>query len=477
VRKDSHLLPIEVSVSVVTRHAFGKDKFLRLDAEFVRADVVREERAVSTLGGAELRSLRGAVGADAQAQPSIDARGEIDYIDIDSIDLDDGMALPERIAYSRRPDRAKYTLRANDILVSNVRPNRGAVSLITDRSQGAMASSGFTLIRAEADLAPVLFAYLRSEHVRRQLTRRERGSMYPAVLEQDVLDIVVPTFPDEVAREAEASVSAALEAQSAFFEGLRAASAMLDEFLAPYGTPPSPLDSAKSGVDTTIIDWSDAFGAGAARMDAEFFRSEYREFAERVMNGGPSFPLGRHFGLKSGRLSDGDDAVPTIKQAQLTNAGINWSSVEYRPGRCERTQVRAGDVLLASTAHEIAYVGRRVDFVSEVPGPLQACNQVVAEIIVLTPRDGERPSLSPFIAAFLRSAVGRNQVQRCIRGLRGGHTYPRDLEREVIVPDPGDEWLKEFASVAMGADRDRRAAKDATAQAVAVMDTFVAGMT
>jgi hypothetical protein len=166
--------------------------------------------------------------------------------------------------------------------------------------------------------------------------------------------------------------------------------------------------------------------------------------------------------------------VATIKQAVLTNAGVNWSAVEWQRGSCAGAQVFPGDILLASTAHEIAYVGKKVDFVTQVPDDVAACHQVVAEIMVLRPRKGAKRAMpGAYVAAFLRHPAGLHQVQRCIRGLRGGHTYPRDLEREVFVPDPGDEWLKDFEAVANDADALRRRAKLGVQHAVAGLESFI----
>jgi hypothetical protein len=468
------LPPTDANVNVVPRTAFGVGSFARLDAEFVDSQILRRERAIADSGAIRLGKVVGSGNQKTASNPAVDASGSVDYVDIDSIDTDDGLPFSERISFAARPSRAKYVLQANDILVSNVRPVRAAVAFVSARNSGALASSGFTLIREPSAPPPAtLFAYLRSRQLREQLVRRERGSMYPAVLERDVLDVLVPRLPDGLVHETESEVAGAVASQDAFFAHLEAMKTKLASFLKPYGSPPSPLESGKSGVDATAIPRSAAFGpAGAYRLDAEFFRSEYSDFSKLVAKLGPSFPLGRYYSLRTGQLRPGNESVPTVKQSALTNAGVNWSAIESRSGGCTGTQVMNGDILLASTAHEIAYVGRRVDYVTEVPDELKNCNQVVSEIIVLRPKADTRPSLGAYVAAFLRSASGRNQVQRCIRGLRGGHTYPQDLEREVIVPDPGDAWLAEFAAIAQGADSQRREAKARMQRAVERVELF-----
>src|SRR5205823_601036 len=106
---------------------------------------------------------------------------QVAYVAIDSVDISDGLTYSELLAYEDLPSRAEYVLRHQDILVSNVRPNRVAVSLASTRLTDAIASSGFTLLRMRDDApvsAELLYAFLRSGFARMQLVRRNRGSMY-----------------------------------------------------------------------------------------------------------------------------------------------------------------------------------------------------------------------------------------------------------------------------------------------------------
>lgn len=469
-------MPSELNVNAVPRSAFGGARFARLDAEFVQAAVLQREEMITRFGGAALSSMASRYNGPVVNAAFADASSEFRYIAIDDVDNDDGLLFPQQISFGSRPSRAKYLVQRGDVLVSNVRPSRGAVALVTARDSGALASSGFTLVRDPAAMqAEVLFACLRTRQLREQLVRRNRGSMYPAVVERDVFEAVVPPLPAVVADGARRAMRLAVSTQDAFFKRLDETRELLEAVLAPYGAPPSPLQSARSSVDRTEIQWSAAFGDGSARrIDAEFFRSEYVDFGQRLQELGPWCRLGELYSLKSGRLKPGDERVATIKQAVLTNAGVNWSAVEWQSGSCAGAQVAPGDILLASTAHEIAYVGKKVDYVTHVPDDVEPCHQVVAEIMVLRPRKGAKRAMpGAYVAAFLRHPAGLHQVQRCIRGLRGGHTYPQDLDREVLVPDPGDEWLENFETIANEADTLRRQAKLGVQNAVAGLESFI----
>src|SRR5688500_9876557 len=98
----------------------------------MHAAVVDREKRVARLGGRALGRLAGGYDGppvnDKFASPSDHFR----YIAIDDVDTDDGMIFPQDIRFGARPSRAQYVLRTGDVLVSNVRPNRSAVALVTE---------------------------------------------------------------------------------------------------------------------------------------------------------------------------------------------------------------------------------------------------------------------------------------------------------------------------------------------------------
>lgn len=460
-----------MEASIVQKSAFGVERVERLDAEFVRSGPLQLEVSILNDGGVRLDALVDLSKIETVGKQFAQPDAAMQYLDIDGVERVDGLAYTDTLIFSDLPSRAKYVLAKDDVLVSNVRPNRGIVTLATGRIAGSIASSGFTSLRL-ADDSPVspelLFAFMRTHHARVQLVRRDRGSMYPAVLQRDVLDVAVPIVQHAFAAELESEVRDALTQQDEFFGKLIEASALLDEFLAPYGAPPSPLESDRATIDTTIIFKSDALGEGGAkRLDAEFFRSEYTSFHDHVKSLGPYFTLQDQFTLFTGRRSTGDEPVRTFKQGSLTNAGINWTAVGLEEGDAVGALIEEGDILLASTAHEIYYVGRKVDVVRAMPNDIASSNQAVAELIVIRTRaDAGLWIPEEYVAAFLRHAAGLHQVQRCIRGLRGGHTYPSDLAQYVIVPEPTDKWLADFEKLSADAVRIRRLAAEAVASVV-----------
>ena len=445
----------------------------RLDAEAFDPTYLEPEQRLIDRGGCRLSDL--AYQLPSSRSLLTDESGSWDYIDISSVDNRDGFLLPSEYLTADLPSRAYYQVSDGDLLVSNVRPQRGAISLVSDDLDGSFASSGFTCVRptSGAISSSVLFAWLRSDHVQRQLVRRSRNSMYPAVSPSDVLDVWVPTIPKALAERVESRVKLALEARREFLEAAAKASEVLTEFLQPYGAPPSPLDAGREGVEQTIVQRSDCFGAGnSSRIDVEFHRSEFVDFSARLRSLGPWTSLGELYALRSGAgRSSGSSEASVIKQAVLTNLGVNWSAAEVEEGRSgARAELKGGELLIASAAHEVYYVGRKVDYVREVPTS-HSMNEVVAELIVGRQRSASSDHrVGAFVAAFLRSEAGLHQVQRCIRGLRGGHIYGSDLELFVDVPVPSEEWLDAFGEFSLAAELSRNSALDCVRDAVRLLE-------
>src|SRR5437667_645682 len=109
----------------------------RLDAEYVMPSLLFEEERLRKFAGEKLSSIVGVYDGPQINDSYKDSKGVLNYISIDSIDTEDGLTYCERILSEDLPSRAAYELKTGDIIVSNVRPNRGGVALITGRNAGS----------------------------------------------------------------------------------------------------------------------------------------------------------------------------------------------------------------------------------------------------------------------------------------------------------------------------------------------------
>ena len=120
-------------------------------------------------------------------------------------------------------------------------------------------------------------------------------------------------------------------------------------------------------------------------------------------------------------------------------------------------------------------MGRKCDVVTDVPGWVGEDVGCVPDLMIIRPRPQQDVYLSlHYVAAFLRHPAGLHQVQRCIRGLRGGHVYKNDLERFVRVPMPTETWMKAFDAIEAEAELLRNEAKRSVEKAVGCVSAMLA---
>lgn len=120
------------------------------------------------------------------------------YIDISSVDADSkSITAARRLPAHEAPSRARQRVRAGDVLVSTVRPNLNAVALVPESMDGAIASTGFCVLRPRTESldASYLFHFVRSPKMVRYLTRLATGASYPAVTERIIMDAALSAPP------------------------------------------------------------------------------------------------------------------------------------------------------------------------------------------------------------------------------------------------------------------------------------------
>lgn len=129
---------------------------------------------------------------------SSDENGLIDYFDIASVDNTKKKIISHQsLKIEEAPSRAKQIVQLNDILVSTVRPNLNAVTIIDNETKNKMvASTGFCVLRASEKLEPrYLFYFVQSPTFINSMTAQATGASYPAVSNSIVKSSHIP-LPD-----------------------------------------------------------------------------------------------------------------------------------------------------------------------------------------------------------------------------------------------------------------------------------------
>ncbi len=119
---------------------------------------------------------------------------------------------------SDAPSRARKALEADDVLFATVRPTLKRIALVPPELDGAIASTGYCVLRCDkAKVDPgFLYSFLLTDHFNARMAGLERGASYPAVRDSDVTAswLPLPPLPEQkkIARIL-STVQRAIEAQ------------------------------------------------------------------------------------------------------------------------------------------------------------------------------------------------------------------------------------------------------------------------
>lgn len=136
------------------------------------------------------------VSEDSVATLGPSGEGTFTYVQISSVDRErKAVTHPEELPIAQAPSRAKQILRSGDVLVSLTRPNLNAVALVGQDLDGAVASTGFHVIRPVGVDPKLPFLAVQSPAFVSHATGLVQGVMYPAIRPRDVLEYELPIPP------------------------------------------------------------------------------------------------------------------------------------------------------------------------------------------------------------------------------------------------------------------------------------------
>lgn len=124
---------------------------------------------------------------------------EFDYIDISSVNLEDGICLVERMMFKDAPSRARRVVRAGDVIMSTVRTYLKAIAVVPDHVFPMVASTGFLVARAKQNIMPSFLGYvLKSHSFVSAIEMQSVGVSYPAINSSDAVKNYIPLPPKKV---------------------------------------------------------------------------------------------------------------------------------------------------------------------------------------------------------------------------------------------------------------------------------------
>lgn len=242
--------------------------YFRFDAEFYLPAYLQYEKLIDSQKNDLLRNL-----ADSSYKTFRRKKGIFEYIEISNIDLTTGEYCSEVLNSEHPPSRAKKVLNKNDVIMSTVRPNRNAVSIILDEKKDLVASTGFCKLTAKRINPKFLFVLFKTSIYRDLLVRFTTATMYPAVNEDDILNLRIPIFDSKFQAQIELIIDQfqSLINKSKYFY-FEAEQALLSELGLLDWKPKHRLYFIKNFSNTQK----------AERIDAEYFQPMYEEVIERI---------------------------------------------------------------------------------------------------------------------------------------------------------------------------------------------------
>lgn len=428
----------------------------RIDAEFYKLKSIHLEDELVKNGARLLSELCDE--SDIRINPTKEKENYFRYIEITDVNLLDGSFFPQIVLRDNAPSRARKICRKNEIIVSTVRPNRNAVAIVPFyENEGLVCSTGFCVLRCKEKVSPEeVFIFLKSKFAILQLTRRMRATMYPAVANIDITSIRIPKISVSLKNRIIKDMSKAHALRKEAFDKLRKIDTIVENLCNSLLCELcfDKFDN-RNNIKTTLK--SEIFG-DANRIDPQFYRPLYEEingYLEKYKN---VKTLGNIFKrvstgktpAKSDYRDAEEDSVPIIKVGTLTNSGLNWSAVEYASieffEKNKGVVVKNGDIVFTSSAHSEEHICKKVDIINEIPKVYKDKCLFVGELMLL--RGNVDMIIEPYyIVSFLRSSLGRLQVQRCARGI-SSHVYNVDIKKYVKVPIPNDVLIKKISKLA-----------------------------
>lgn len=178
-----------------------KDSFLstsRLDAEYYQPKYEVLEKKIREYEGGFCK-----IGDYFTQNKSTFIRNKkgFNYIEIGDISVSDGSVGFNFVETENLPDNAKIKANKGDLLVSKVRPNRGAIAIIDFEQEDLVCSGAFTVLQ-ETKNSPIkketLQVFLRLENIKDLLLKYNCGTSYPVIKDEDILTLEIPLFSQEI---------------------------------------------------------------------------------------------------------------------------------------------------------------------------------------------------------------------------------------------------------------------------------------
>jgi len=122
---------------------------------------------------------------------------EYQYVEIGSISVGNGDITSSPLLGANLPANCKRVLYKDDILVSKVRPYRGAIAIIDKNDY--VGSGAFTVLQVNKEInKETLYTFLRLPIILALSLKPSAGTSYPVIVDEDVYNTIIPILDKKI---------------------------------------------------------------------------------------------------------------------------------------------------------------------------------------------------------------------------------------------------------------------------------------
>ena len=184
----------------------------RLDAEYYQPKYDEIEKAIKSYkGGYDIVSNLFNQNLDVCDYK----KTEYNYVEIGDVNVGDGSVSFNKVETSELPGNAKRVLHKNDILISKVRPYRGAVAIIDFEQEDLIGSGAFTVLQEKSSYKKETLQILfRTSVYKDWLLKWNVGSSYPVIKDEDILNLPIPILPEQIQKKIASLIQQSFECKA-----------------------------------------------------------------------------------------------------------------------------------------------------------------------------------------------------------------------------------------------------------------------
>jgi type I restriction enzyme, S subunit len=337
------------------------------------------------------------------------------YIDLSSIDASKRISEARTLKCADAPSRARQRVRANDVLVSTVRPNLNGVAVVPRDFDGAIASTGFCVLRplpTSLDFR-YLYHWVKSPTFVSDMTRLATGASYPAVTDATVIGSKIPLPPLPEQRRIAAILDKADELRAKRRTALEQLNGLTQAvFLEMFG---DPVTNPKG--------WK---------------KAPLRSLCATVLDCPHSTPI----------YSNNRTPHPCIRSSDIQNDELTFADTKYVDDdeynkRVVRGKPRRGDIIYCREGARFGNAARLTDDTAVCLGQ---------RMMLLRP--DTRSSSTEFLWAFLSHPSTYRAAAAAVGGSAAPHVNVRDIV-EFQVPVPPKSMQDDFGALIRVGDKLR----------------------